>query len=424
VIEFPIMPPPSDVQSDTPDWDELIATFEGYQKCQRITSPNSVEEDDGGNPIIPVISLSDRCSLLVLPLEDSIALRTDATKKRRSVLTEDPPSSHSYQLTVLAKRVFHHSYVPVSDDPLWLGYKIHLHAVDIESVTAILNSLLLWLTTTNCSAPEDNSFTWDITLRAFAQQPRQLLPPLSAMPQCQTIRAFRLHFFTIDAPLLEWMDSLIEELELTQCTILYDWNQLLGTRSTDDSISRSTFLEKSTNRRRFLRVSCTLPEFLKVIPFLQTNATLLTELSLVLHFRLPDDPVMAEFGQAISSCSALSDISIRYLDVSDQGWNSFCSSLMLHSASPESSMLRSISFGYTDDFVDNYRRLTEERRTERTQAILNLVLAIPSLCDVSFPLYQQNADLMEQVNEVLNTRKLTQYELDSRKAQIVSMKER
>lgn len=111
---------------------------------------------------------------------------------------------------------------------------------------------------------------------------------------------------------------------------------------------------------------------------------------------------MTEFGQALSSCLALTEVFIQYLDISDQGWTSLCSSLS--GESPDQSTLRHLSFSYTDDFVDNYRRLTDYRRTERTQAILNLVKAVPTLCDVTFPLYQQDAVLMERVAALLNER--------------------
>ena len=409
----------SDDKNDTIDWVDLKATYEGYFEDQKHHLQNSLDtndEDISDPPVIPVHALNEYSSLILLPLSDCAELKSH--KKAAKLLVAEPPPSHGYQLTVTAKRMFTSAPLRVApEDPWESGYTIHLYAVDLDSAIMPLNRLLQWLLRgpTSIGASREEEFAWHVSLRAFPTQPRQRLPPLTAMsfnvrdssnPLTYALMIHRLHlqYFTIDHPLLRWIDNQVYELELTQCTVLCDWNRLLR-HYTDDAPPPSippAIAEIGANfPRRALRLSCSLPEFIKFIPFLR-NCEILTHLSLVLHFCLPEDPIMTEFGQALSSCLALTEVFIQYLDISDQGWTSLCSSLS--GESPDQSTLRHLSFSYTDDFVDNYRRLTDYRRTERTQAILNLVKAVPTLCDVTFPLYQQDAVLMERVAALLNER--------------------
>jgi hypothetical protein len=74
--------------------------------------------------------------------------------------------------------------------------------------------------------------------------------------------------------------------------------------------------------------------------------------------------------------------------------------------SDATSKLRYISLNYTDNFVDSYRRLTDDRRIARTQAIYNLVQSIPTLHTVTFPTYQEDPVMMKQIKALLEQRLL------------------
>jgi hypothetical protein len=112
---------------------------------------------------------------------------------------------------------------------------------------------------------------------------------------------------------------------------------------------------------------------------------------------------MINFSQAIATqCPSLTTLSIQYLDLSDTGWNIFCTTL---SNNATTCMLRSLSFNYTDNFVDTYRRLTVERCTKRTREMYDLVQAIPTLQDIHFPVYQQDTQIFSEIDAILDERK-------------------
>jgi hypothetical protein len=166
------------------------------------------------------------------------------------------------------------------------------------------------------------------------------------------------------------------------------------------------------SRRKAITLSCTLPEFIKFVEYIHTSGSNIipeiTELHFKLHFFIPDHPVMSQFSEAIAKqCLSLTVLSIQYLDLSDVGWNIFCTTLTNAAAASTTTTcpLRSLSLKYTDNFVDTYRRLTVERCTKRTQEILDLVQAIPTIQEIHFPVYQQDASIMNEINAILEERK-------------------
>jgi hypothetical protein len=60
---------------------------------------------------------------------------------------------------------------------------------------------------------------------------------------------------------------------------------------------------------------------------------------------------------------------------------------------------------FTDDFVDNHRRLDAERRRQRSQVVLETAVRNnPTLRSISWPVCQQDEDVMEEIRAVLSSR--------------------
>jgi len=292
---------------------------------------------------------------------------------------------------------------------------LSIAGVNAASTAVTLSKLLQWLMNNSSSSSSRSGV--DVTVKAFATQPRQPLPPFLLLDDDPVgfrtssgggIRALRYHFLAL--PAVGGKDdatthndvsascsspsnssSRIPEIEFRQCTV-EDWSAL--------PLPRSIVAPKK------LIISCTLPEFVKfgaaaAAPQLLLLAHGVQELSLLLHFWLQGPPLQA-FCQNIilkQQQQQLQTLSLQYLDISDGGWVQLMESLHQHPT------LHTLHLQFTDNFVDTYRRLTPERRVARSRAVLELVQANPRIRHVAFPSFQQDADCMAQVQQLLQARR-------------------
>lgn len=287
----------------------------------------------------------------------------------------DPPEEFGYHLDVIVKSVDSKTY------------KVQLSAPEASCAASTLSYWLSWLQQRSSLCKDV-----DVTVKAFATQPRALLPvlqlilsqddgvvvdddePAAAVFHNNNFRCLRFHFLTIEQPIhLRG----IPHVEFVQCTVNAAWSELLSTMTmtTEPNISNNSVT---------LTVSCTMPEFAKLAPALNNNtsnirdnnniatgiasssSSSVTELNLLLHFCVQGAP-LDSFCQSLHENTVLEKLTLQYLDVSDEGWMLLLQSLRHHPS------LQSLSIAFTDNFVDANRRLTPERRTKRTQAVLDLV---------------------------------------------------
>jgi hypothetical protein len=89
-------------------------------------------------------------------------------------------------------------------------------------------------------------------------------------------------------------------------------------------------------------------------------------------------------------------LSIEYLDINDEGWDWLCDCFQNHPA------LHTVTFGFTEKFVDKFRRLTPELRTARTESVLRLVQSNQTISSMHWPDFQQDESIQSQVQACLD----------------------
>lgn len=227
----------------------------------------------------------------------------------------------------------------------------------VESMDGATKLMLDWLSV------DKEALLFDVTIKAFATQPRQSLPPLGKV---SGLGCLRFHFLDIAVP-LEQIE--VDELEFRQCTT-----------SNMQQIGKNYL---STKR---MSVSCSQPELLKLeVP------PALCELHLLLHFFVTGPP-LERLCQVLRNNTSVHELSIKYLDMSsDSDWALLFSCLRQHPS------LEKLTLGFTDSFVDNYRRLTPERRLERTKVVLEFVEQNPTVTEVNWPEFQKDDDVAKEI---------------------------
>jgi hypothetical protein len=221
--------------------------------------------------------------------------------------------------------------------------------------------------------------------QAFATQPRQPFPSLAAhFDQLQvvagsSITSVCISFLYLNAATAEWLATVVPTLELKQSTV----EQGIGA-----AVTNAMSLSKLT-------VSCTMPEFAMFA--ISPN---LRELNLLLHFWLQGEPWTC-FCQSICNATSLTTVSIRYLDIGDDPWSELMQALRFNST------ITSLSMAFTDNFVDNYRRLTPERRSLRSTAVLEMLQENSTLESFCWPVFQQDENLMTAIHDKLKANNKT-----------------
>jgi hypothetical protein len=460
------------------DWNELISSFEShYSKCRNQNNTirqrkdddddddddDEKEEDDDDDDdddddedddhfVIPTVQVDTNCCVVIVPMDidnddddhdhDNIdrMIQKQHQKKNNKIHMEEPPNHYTYHITIIGLIIEKCTGTIRNDNNETSGYTIHLYSTSDSTVEFTFNHLLHWFNHSN-SLYSNHDYYWNITIQTFAKQPRTILPTTihdqifsneindKNNTNSGNIRTLRICYFTINHTLLEWSNNQqpstnsIEKIELIQCTINCNWNDLFVATQRNqnttiglvDTIQSPLPLIAQQKQRHALSISCSLPEFIKCIPFLHSCTTNITDLSLILHFYIPDNHNWYDFCMALCHCCThtLINLSIQYLDLSDIGWDTLCTTLQNNvnqnsssSTTTKTCTIRSISLSYTDNFIDNHRRLSDVRRTKRTQSILSLVQSIPSIQNIHFPIYQQDPILMNEIQTILEQRRL------------------
>lgn len=216
-------------------------------------------------------------------------------------------------------------------------------------------------------------------IKAFATQPRQLLPVLSpsfvfSKENSDDSKSLVIHFCAVPScKTWKHISSQVGILELRQCQV-HDW--------------------KSIGSPTNLVLSLAMPDF---VSFGKSDMikTHVEKLSLVLHFWLQGDP-WDTFCRVLSDSGSIKALVIEYLELGDEGWE------LLWKHLPPS--IESVSLSFTDNFVDEHRRITPERRFVRSNDVLGAVSLYESLRSVSFPACQQDERTMAKMTEILESR--------------------
>jgi hypothetical protein len=298
---------------------------------------------------------------------------------------------------------------------------VTLAGPNADAVAATLSSVLALGLAVVKSSPGSNNgedsnttVTTTISIKAFATQPRRVLPRLTsssfsfldqnnddeepaasagaatastgstaaagaatttAAPSSSSSSvSLLMHFCGIPAACPHWQRvcATVTSLELRQCQVLpvqhdetkndsSSWNTLLGASASPSPVHLA-------RPPRTLILSLTRPEFIAAFGTTTASgndgviiATNVHTLRMVLHFCLDDDAGWTTFCQHHLLYSNVRTLEIRYLDLGDDEWQSLWNNMPLS--------IEAISLSFTDDFVDDHRRMTEDRRRQRTHAV-------------------------------------------------------
>ena len=199
--------------------------------------------------------------------------------------------------------------------------------------------------------------------------------------------------------------NIVSCVEFRQCEV-DGWMMLCDNKGEDQNTHESTtIININSGGPQKLIVSCTQQEFRKFAEgrLLMTNknestttttTTSIRELHLVLHFMLADVDIQ-HLIFTLEKNQSLEHLSIEYLDLDDNTWTNICKSLHNH---PN---LKILSLAYTENFSDNYRRLTPERCRSRTTDIIELLNTNKTLQEIDWPKFQQDESLIPDIERLL-----------------------
>ena len=275
-----------------------------------------------------------------------------------SVVKRDPPPGHDYSVDVVCQ----------SRDEKTM--KLQVTGISQEATCSTLNGLF--------QLCDKNSEETDLTFKCFATNPRTPLGTLQNMTSSTSnIKCLRFHFVDLDKDTtVMLLASGVSEVELRQCTV--------------NGLDASLLANQGPTK---LTVSCSMPELEKFGSGLAENSTV-KELHLLLHFE-PQGAALSNLADGLGGNLGLERLSMSYLEIDDEGWVSLCQALHQH---PH---MKTLEFGFTDKFVDTFRRLTPERRAARSKAVLDLVQANSSIQDIFWPEFQQDESIMTEINDHL-----------------------
>jgi hypothetical protein len=272
--------------------------------------------------------------------------------------TSEGPSDHQYTLEISCEAFSAH-------------HEIKITGPDSESTASTLNGLFLLFSTSDSDL--------ELTFKSFATQPRQPFPILTdtgseALLSSKVFKCIRLHFVSLNEGTCRlFLSASVPQMEFRQCTV--------------SGMAEALQLDQCPEK---LTVSCSMAEFAGLAHGLGGN-TSLKELELLLHFWLQGEPFLV-FTKALKGNLGLRHLKLSYLDLGDDSWSLLFKALHQHPT------LKSLHLKFTDNFVDNYRRLTSERRQTRTQAVLEMVRVNTIIEEITWPEFQQDTELMDEIN--------------------------
>ena len=307
------------------------------------------------------------------------------TSKKCSILRNswDPPAEHAgYSIDMIVRTTS-------KKDQIKEHQAIHIHSVDAISTADTIQGLL-----SLCSVPSKTLMVDSVTLKCFATSPRKALAnltdPLVTIPSTATQSSsffLSLQFLSVDETTCHLLlrCPYISHLEFRQCST-----------SDGDGLQSALLNTNTLSGPSKLSISCTMPDFSKLAHGFSCSSSI-QELTLQLHFWL-QGPALSNFTQSMLSNRSLTKLSIEYLDMTDDGWKSLCACLKDHPA------LTHLYLDFTEKFVDTFRKLTPERRKQRSQAIWDLVLSNSNLRSVKWPKCQHDEAVESQVQANLEER--------------------
>jgi hypothetical protein len=283
--------------------------------------------------------------------------------------------------------------------------KVTVSAASAMDASTTVTGLLQWLSVSSSavlSSTDEAAATattpqLDVTIKAFAAQPRLVLAPwnsdqsaaveLSLVEQSSNISTLRMHFLSLDSDTaFSYVENIRpRHLHLVQCS------------TTTTTVYQALL---SSLQLVSLTVSCTLLELALLAPSLGKDCVV-PDIAISVHCMLDTSigsSPFAAFCGALYENITLQRLSLQYLDLTDQAWYDLLS--VLHGYETLSELI----FGFTDAFVDNVRRLTPERRTERSRAVLQLVESCPALHTVTWPACQHDATVTVEIAEICRQR--------------------
>lgn len=283
--------------------------------------------------------------------------------------------------------------VTQSDQPLpGHDYSVDVHftsasstkpqTLHITSVNAAATASTLVGFVQLCSEAQEEECQQQLTFQCFATTPRQSLGTLHSDDITRWIRGSKLsklgfQFVSLDEETTKTvMTCGVPEIEWKQC-IVEGLEQVLSLNGGP----------------RIWVVSYTMPEFSKFGMGLYNNSVV-QKLDLLLHFWLQGS-TLETFAKSLAGNVGLKSLKIFYLDVNDEGWSMICEALRHHPS------LTHVEMGFTEKFVDNFRRLTPERRSARTKAVLDLLQANHVIQEFIWPDFQHDETLMEEISACL-----------------------
>jgi hypothetical protein len=325
-------------------------------------------------------------------------------------VSNDTPSHHKYTIDITFS---------------FLSTKVqrtfHVSSVNAEESSPALNFLLRLILQESGEAESaniDGDKINDITVifKCFATTPRQQLGRLdisssskhishkrkisSLTPSSHNTINIDLRFLALNKAhcqcLFNETSDIFSRVKLSQCEI-NGWTAC-GRNGADKESRNGTESpkHKRDGRSQKLVLSCTQQEFRKFAEgqLWKSTETFVTELQLVLHFMLADSDIH-HLETIVRDSESLESLSIDFLDLDDKTWTSICNSLRSNQT------LESIELAYTEKFADSYRRLTPERRRNRTNDIVQLLKVNKSLYKVDWPKFQHDESLIPSVEKLL-----------------------
>jgi hypothetical protein len=283
--------------------------------------------------------------------------------------------------------------------------KVTVSAASAMDASTTVTGLLQWLSVSPFSAvlsSTDNAATppkVDVTIKAFAAQPRLVLTPwnsdsantnmpLLSLEQSSNISTLRLHFLSLDdRTAVSYVQGIQpRHLHLVQCS------------TTTTTVYQALL---SLSSLMSLTVSCTLLELAVLAPSLGKDCVV-PDIGLSVHCMLDtsiDSSPFAAFCLSMYDNATLQRLSLQYLDLTDDAWFALLGSLR------GIATLTELNLGFTDAFVDTVRRLTPERRTERSRAMQELVESCPALHTVTWPACQHDAVVVAEIEDTCRHRR-------------------
>jgi hypothetical protein len=303
-------------------------------------------------------------------LEDRVVF---LTPESAVVAYSDSPSHHQYEIDMICLR-----------GPSQKKKTLHISSVNPEGSASALSSLLALFVSSN----KDEECN-EVVFKCFATDPRKpfggvdlsVLPAVLDRSTCKVSLSFQ--FMSISPSQCHNILAceVLNSVEFRQCTV--------------DGLAQVLRECKPGKGPQKLKMSCTQQEFANFAEGVRDNKSL-RELDLLLHFIFSD-----EDKKRLIFClqaTNLERLTLEYLDMDDDCWSGLCKALETHSN------LKVINLAFTDKFADAARRLDPERRTRRTQAVLNLVQTCSTIKEIQWPEFQQDKEIVPAIKECLEQR--------------------